>query len=72
MRRRESGMASLTMRFKLPEEKWEFLLANKAHEFYQALTEIQNEIRNHRKYEKKLKDCFQAIEAICQEVETDF
>jgi hypothetical protein len=64
-------MAKVTMTFKLPDEKWEHQIANKGYEFYRALVEIKNEIRNHNKYEKKIKDCFEAIEAICQEVDTE-
>jgi hypothetical protein len=59
------------LEFKLPEEESEFKLAQGGRDYYCILVDILNELRNHRKYDKPLKDTYEAIEAICQEVDTD-
>ena len=61
-------MPKVTMQFDLPEEESEMLLAQRGSEFYCAILEMQKEVRQHRKYDKKLEDCFERITQILDEV----
>jgi len=62
---------SVTLRFNLPDEAGEYKIITRAGDFYCAILEIQKEMRQHWKYGKKMKECWNEIEKIIQEVETD-
>jgi len=60
-------MPKATLTFDLPEEQSEFNIATRGGEFYCALMDIINELRNHNKYDKKIEECFEEIERIVNE-----
>jgi hypothetical protein len=64
-------MPKSTLTYKLPDENFEYRVAMKGYEYYSAIREIKNELRNHRKYDKPLKETYEAIEEICKEINTE-
>jgi hypothetical protein len=64
-------MPKATLTFKLPEEDGEFLLAKNGGKYFSALCEIRTEMRNHWKYGKKIKECWEAIEAVINDINWD-
>ena len=55
-------MAWAILKFKLPEEKNEFLIAQRGIDFYCAILEIHRILRDVEKYGKKPKDALKEIE----------
>jgi hypothetical protein len=53
-----------TLEFILPEEENEFKLATKGSDFFCALWDISQEVRNHDKYGASAKDCITRIREI--------
>ena len=63
-------MPKCTMTFNLPEERNEMLIAQRGIDFYCVIVEIQNIIREHHRYGKKLSDAFKEIELAVDEAQT--
>ena len=61
-------MPKVTLQFTLPEEESDMLLAQRGSEFYCVIVDVINEIRNHNKYGKKMKEVFTEIERIVHDV----
>lgn len=47
-------MPNITIKYKLPEERFEFDLANKAEKWYSVLWDLDQYLRNKLKYDEKL------------------
>lgn len=59
------------LKFKLPEETDELKLALRGLDYYSALWDIKQEIRNHNKYDKPAKEVLDKIEDILYDVQID-
>jgi len=64
-------MAKATLSFDLPEEQDDFTLAKNGGKYYCILCDIQNIMRDHTKYDKKMKDCWVALEDAISEFQMD-
>ena len=64
-------MPKLTLTYNLPEEKDEFTLANKGHDFYSALWDISNELRTWRKGYKKPTKVLEAISDLIADIDLE-
>ena len=64
-------MPELTITYNLPKEKDDFTLANRGHDFYSALFDISNELRNWRKEYKKPEEVLEAISDIIADIDLD-
>jgi len=58
------------MTFNLPEERNEMLIAQRGIDFYCVIVEIQNIIRGHHRYGKKMSEAFKEIEDAVNEAPT--
>ena len=61
-----------TIEFQLPEEQGEYDMFSKANKMYQALWQIQNNVRSKWKYAENLKDGYGEVDEIysmiCDEI----
>ena len=64
-------MTTATLTFTLPEDKGEFIMAHRGGDFYCSLREIQSIMRSHRKYDKKMAECWKEIEDVLTEAKLD-
>jgi hypothetical protein len=60
-----------TLKFKLPEEDGELKMAQRGAEFYCAILEIRKSIRAHNKYGMPMREAFEEIEVIANDVNTE-
>ena len=64
-------MPKATLSFNLPEEQDEFTLAKNGGKYYCILVDIVNIMRTHKKYDKKLEDCWEDLEEVMKEFDMD-
>ncbi len=64
-------MAKATLEFNLPDDKSELAMAQRGGDFYCSLREIQNIMREHRKHEKPMKECWEEIGQIVMDANLD-
>lgn len=56
------------LEFDLPEDEDRFKLATRGLDYFSALLDIKNELRNHTKYDKEAEKCLDTIEEILYDV----
>ncbi len=61
----------VTMEFILPEENNEFKLATKGSDFFCALWDIKEQIREHDKYDLPIEECLDRIREIVYDAHLD-
>jgi hypothetical protein len=61
----------VTIEFNLPEETDQLKLALRGIDYFCALLDIKNEIRNHHKYDKPAKEVLDRIEEIVYDTYLD-
>ena len=59
------------MEFILPEENNEFKLATKGSDFFCALQDIKDQIREHDKYDLPIEECLDRIKEIVYDANLD-
>lgn len=64
-------MPKVTLHFTLPEEKNELLMAQRGADWYSCLTEIDRIMRQHRKYDKHIKECWEEIGQVIMDARLD-
>lgn len=62
-------MPVATIKFKLPEENGEYRISLKAGELYCAIEAIRRTIRSHHKYDMPLREAFEEICEIINELD---
>ena len=64
-------MSKATLSFNLPEEDGAFKMAPRGGDYYCALMEISRVLREHRKYDKSMRECWDEIDSIAHEAKLD-
>lgn len=64
-------MPKATLSFNLPEENGVFKMSQRGGDYYCALMEISRILREHRKYDKPMRKCWDEIDSIVREAKLD-